>query len=106
MNGQEDLFSTPYAKGSDTSKEAAESMTPHVGRLAHQVLGYIVRQGIRGATCDEIEEALDLRHQTASARVNELMNRGMIVDRGYRRKTRSGRRATVWEAKGAKHAGR
>ena len=102
---QEDLFGVPYVKGSDTSKEAAESMSPHVGRIANLVLGYIVRQGIRGATCDEIEVELNLIHQTASARVNELAKRGMIVDRGYRRPTRSGRRATVWEAKATKPLG-
>jgi DNA adenine methylase len=49
-----------------------------------------------GATCDEVEEALDLRHQTASARVNELCSDGKIVDSGERRKTRSGRAAIVW----------
>ena len=50
-----------------------------------------------GATCDEIEARLDLRHQTASARVNELYRRGFIQDLGFRRRTRGGRNAIVWK---------
>jgi predicted transcriptional regulator len=49
------------------------------------------------ATCDEVEERMALRHQTASARVHELARAGLIEPDGERR-TRSGRRATVWKA--------
>ena len=97
MSGQGNIFGVPFVKGSDTSKEAAQSMSPHVGRIAKQVFNYIVKQGIRGSTCDEVELALGLRHQTASARIRELVQRGMVVDRGYRRVTRSNRKAVVWE---------
>jgi N6-adenosine-specific RNA methylase IME4 len=63
-------------------------------QLRSRVLVEIRERG--GATCDEVEVALDLRHQTASARVNELLNDGLISDSGLRRHTRSGRAATVW----------
>ena len=56
-----------------------------------------------GATCDEVEVALDMPHQTASARINELkeddLETGrpqMLYDSGKRRKTRHGQLATVW----------
>jgi len=47
-------------------------------------------------TCDEVEALGHLNHQTASPRFTELRNAGRIVDTGERRRTRSGRRATVW----------
>lgn len=52
-----------------------------------------------GMTCDEVEALLGMSHQTASARVHELGKMGQIVDSGKRRPTRSGRFATVWEAR-------
>lgn len=85
-----------YARGSDTSKEAAESIVKDSGRLRMMVFNDIRRAGKNGRTCDEIEARLELRHQTASARVNELMRAERIVDSGARRKTRSNRNAVVW----------
>lgn len=84
----------PYAVGSDTSEAAAVSMEPHVSRLEEVVLGVIERA--KGATCDEVEVATGLPHQTASARVNGLMRKQVIIDSGERRLTRSGRKAVVW----------
>ena len=50
------------------------------------------------ATCDEIEQRLEMTHQSASAAINQLMRAGAIVANGSR-KTRSGRSARVWEAR-------
>lgn len=47
-----------------------------------------------GATCDELEEALGLKHQTCSARCAALKARGLIREDGGRM-TRSGRRAAI-----------
>jgi response regulator of citrate/malate metabolism len=60
-----------------------------------------IQAALAGLTCDEIEEQLDLRHQTASARLHELMKLGKIQDSGARRDTRSGRGAIVWRVTGA-----
>lgn len=87
-----------FAKDSDTSVEAAESMREAASQLRTKVLRFIVQCGVPGATCDEVEANLGMRHQTASARVNELMKARQIVDTGNRRPTRSGRKATVWRA--------
>jgi len=89
----------PFAFGSDTSQDAAESIQPHLNRLCGIVLDAIGAAGSRGMTCDEVEASLDLRHQTASARVHELGRSGKIVDSGERRVTRSGRKAAVWTAR-------
>jgi DNA-binding MarR family transcriptional regulator len=50
----------------------------------------------RPSTCDEVEVALGMTHQSASASVNKLMRMGLIVANGTR-KTRSNRNAKVWE---------
>lgn len=93
----------PYARGSDTSKDAAESVEHATGTLRARVLGFIKRSGEYGMTCDEIELLSGLVHQTASARVNELCKLDVIIDSGRRRKTRSGRKATVWVARQEHH---
>lgn len=91
------LFERPPAvRHRETSVEAAESMREGAAALRAKVYRCIA-QAKDGATCDEVEVALNLRHQTASARVNELMRSGEIVESG-RRPTRSGRRAIVWKA--------
>jgi hypothetical protein len=92
----ERLPTVPYVKGSDTSEAAAESMREHVTQLAGRVLRAIASGGASGFTCDEVEVLTGMAHQTCSARVNELMRKGRIVDTGQRRKTRSGRKAVVW----------
>jgi len=90
--------SLPYATGSDTSQAAAASIVGVANELRAKVFRCILGAGTSGRTCDEVEEVLDMRHQTASARVNELMKLTVIVDSGQRRKTRSGRNASVWIA--------
>ena len=87
----------PFAAGSDTSEAAAHSMLGPAPRLRALVYGAIRRSGDQGRTCDELEVQLELRHQTASARVRELAARDLIRDSGARRPTRSGRGAVVWQ---------
>lgn len=89
----------PYARGSDTSKAAGQSVEICSGTLRARCLGHIVDRASYGMTCDELEAMSGLMHQTASARVYELHKLGAIYDSGRRRKTRSGRKATVWLAR-------
>jgi DNA-binding Lrp family transcriptional regulator len=97
MTAQGDLLSwVPYVKGSDTSRAAAESMVPHVSAIEASVLAFVKRAGRMGTTCDEIEDRMKLAHQTASARIKGLADKGLIRDSGARRKTRSGRAARVY----------
>jgi len=108
MSGYDkDLFGEPsypvrpgHVRGSDTSISAADSLDDSLlSRLRAQVFALIDVRGENGATCDEVEVALELRHQTASARVRELALGGLIFDTGRRRQTRSGRAARVYCAK-------
>lgn len=83
----------------ETSHEAAESLT-NVGSIARKVfdeIALVFEESGTGLTADQVEQLLGGRHQTISARVNELRERGWITDSGLRRPTRSGRRAIVWK---------
>jgi predicted HTH transcriptional regulator len=71
-----------------------EAFASAPGGVAARLLESIRTDG--PATCDELEQRLDLSHQTASASVNHLMRAGILVANGSR-PTRSGRRARIWE---------
>ena len=82
-----------------TSKTTAKTKTTRTRAAGDRirVLDFIRRQGKNGATADEIQAALDMTHQSGSARVSELLNKyGEIKDSGRQRKTRSGSNATVY----------
>lgn len=92
---------------SETSAEAHESVKPILRDLQAKVFTALMRYSVRpgpdgeplgGATDDELEAYLQIRHQTLSARRRELVQKGYIEASGKRRKTRSGRSATVWRA--------
>lgn len=85
----------PHVQGNETSREAAESMRQPGVSIRARVLEFIARRGLQGATDDEIERVLGLRHQTASARRRELVLQGLL-EKGGTRLTRAGRRAAVW----------
>jgi DNA-binding Lrp family transcriptional regulator len=92
---QPDLLSWVPHNGTDTSRDAAESMRPHVSEIEQRVLAFVK---LRARTCEELEEATGLSHQTASARLKGLADKGLIKDSGARRPTRSGRAARVYVA--------
>lgn len=86
----------PFEAGSDTSAAAAESILDKLNHLESIVLDHLRFRGSMGATDDEVEVATGLRHQTASARRRTLVLKGLVIDSGRRRATRSGRQAVVW----------
>jgi hypothetical protein len=90
--------SVPYARGSDTSMAAAQSIQGDAARLRALVFEAIHKTGVDGLTCDGAEALLALSHQTCSPRFWELHKAGLIVDSGRRRKTRSNRTAVVYVA--------
>lgn len=90
-------WSDPGSSGApDTQRLAAISVYPTSGTARRTVLDYIVGCGDSGATDDEMEFRLGMRHQSVSARRYELHRDGWIEDSGKRRVTRSGRDAAVW----------
>jgi hypothetical protein len=91
------LFDDVPAGKTDTSIAAFESIkgAPR-GRGQVRVFNHIESMGDRGATNEECENALGMRHATVSARANDLWRAGRIKDSGLRRKVSSGRTAKVW----------
>lgn len=88
----------PHARGSATSEAAARSVDAGLNAMQQEVLRAIEQAGSSGLTCDELEQQLGMRHQTASARVRELTQRQVIVCASTR-KTSSGRQANVYVAR-------
>jgi predicted transcriptional regulator len=72
--------------------------------LQLKVYDLVKLAGWDGKTCDEVEVALGLTHQSASARVHELEKMKLIEQRGTKRKTRAGRTAYVFVLAGSRAA--
>ena len=88
----------------ETSKDAAESIKDKINGMCLDVLR-CVRNYEDGLTCDQVEEKLGMKHQTASARLNDLskcqpafLQHRFDTSTGkpLRRPTRSGRTARIY----------
>ena len=87
----------PYETQSTTSAAAAATISdPELGRLEAFVLSVVTK---RPRSCDAIEVATGLSHQTVSARLRGLVLRNQIEDSGQKARTRSGRWAVVWRVR-------
>jgi len=80
--------------GNAESVAAHKSIVSLMPDVRKKVFEFILTRGKNGATCDEIEVALGISHQSASARCTELKATGNIRTLGTR-KTRGGRNAAV-----------
>ena len=85
----------PYSQGSTTSFKAALAALANADKDTVAVAFAIYSRGDEGATDEEVEMLLGRKHQTVSARRNELAKTPLIEAAGER-KTRSGVDATVW----------
>jgi hypothetical protein len=86
------------ATAPETSHAAAKVAALREGTQKKTMWRLFVQAGERGYTDDELEQTLARSHQSVSATRNGLMNDGLIVDSGQRRKTRYGNEAIVWVA--------
>lgn len=90
-------FSDPAASGApETQRQAAILAYYKTGSDRLRVLDAIARSRDDGLTDFEIEQEFAMKHQTASARRNDLMKDGWIEDSGKRRETDTGSKAAVW----------
>jgi len=92
-------YAPPYQAHSETSQAAAEAIEPDVATLRGQVLAHLRSCGVKGATDDEMQVALDMNPSTERPRRIELWRAGLVERSGRTRPTRSGRLAVVWVAK-------
>ena len=78
-----------------TSREAWDSVQealPEIDRAILRAIRYF-----KGATCWQVEQALNLSHQTVSAQITHMRDGGMLCDTGRRGLTGSGRNAIIWD---------
>ena len=66
-----------YVATSDTSYDAAKSIRADLSALRRRVLS-AVQAAPDGITCEQLEAITGLKHQTASARLKELQDRGQV----------------------------
>jgi hypothetical protein len=85
----------PYSKNSKTSKAAAKSMVPHAPNQRQLVWEFVQKRGAYGATCEEAEIGLKMRHQSCSTRMQELRQLGRLKHVGLTRKTVANRQAEI-----------
>lgn len=94
----------PGHRGVDTSVAAAEAIAAVAGPLRRLVFRAIFTAGDRGATTDEIAEALAMPRYSVQPRTTELKHARRIRDSGRRRYNASGCRAIVWVIEGRDEA--
>lgn len=87
----------PYQPSSATSQAAAASMEEYAPTQKQQVLDFIIKRGINGATREEIADSLPMQLQTVCSAVNDLVSHKNVVKSSVTptRPTRSGRQAEV-----------
>ena len=83
-------------KAQRTSIEAAVKVLPRTGSLRRTVYDYINRQGLRGATDQEMESALRIDGNTIRPTRLSLVRDGYIIDTGTTRKNSHGNECIVW----------
>ena len=86
-----------FVRGSETSKQAAESMKPFAGSLRERVYEALIERGNYGATDEELQTLLQLKNgSTARPRRVELEKIGAVYRTEMKRVTKSGRKAAVY----------
>lgn len=91
------MAAIPYRKGSRRGRNAWEPIDLTLTPLHVKILRLVCRRK-KGMTCDQVEATLQMLHQTISARINELVKRGYLIETGNKRLTRSGFPARVLKA--------
>ena len=78
-----------------TSREAYESMIPHLSTVREKVYSAICADAPK--TFEEVETMLEMKHQTVSSSIHHLVKEGFLEDSGERGLTVSGRKAIRWK---------
>jgi len=81
-----------------TSIAAAQKVYPRTGSLRMKVYEFILNQGLRGATDQEIEKTLSIDGNTVRPTRISLVKDGYIMDTGTTRKNKHDNDCIVWRA--------
>jgi predicted transcriptional regulator len=87
----------PTQEKIDTSRDSRNMLVEKRSKYRKAIVDYISAKN--GATCDEVEVALCIRHQTASCFIRFMTQEGRLEATAERRITRANRRAIVWRIK-------
>ena len=85
-------------KARETSRIAAERVYPKSGSIRLSVYEYLIRQGLRGATDQEMQSNLNLSGDTIRPTRMTLLKDGYIIDSGKTRNNLNGNPCVVWRA--------
>lgn len=87
------MTTIPYSNPT-TSRAAAQSIEPELGRLEYVVLTFLKFHGV--GTCEQLERWTGLSHQSCSARLRGLVLKHLVEDSGETMLTSSKRSAILW----------
>ncbi len=85
-------------KARETSRIAAERVYPKSGSIRLSVYEYLIRQGLRGATDQEMQSNLNLSGDTIRPTRMTLLKDGFIIDSFETRNNTNGNPCVVWRA--------
>ena len=97
LTREPDLFDICAARHEGNAESAAANRRTNKSRDRARILAHL--RTVPDATCEEVEIALNMGHQTCSARFSELKRDGEILAVEERRATRSGCLARAWRGK-------
>lgn len=88
----------PTRYNSETSLESSKKLEKNHQKSKYRraIFEFIKAKGSSGATCDEVESKMEIRHQTASCFIRFLTQDLLLKDSGQKRITRAKRNAIVW----------
>ncbi len=86
------------SKAQRTSVAAALSALPRSGTIRRKVYDYFVLRGLRGATDQEVEIALQISGNTLRPTRGSLVKDGYLIDTGTTRKNYNQQDCIVWRA--------
>ena len=86
------------SKAQRTSVAAALSALPRSGTIRLKVYYYFVLRGLRGATDQEVEIALQISGNTLRPTRGSLVKDGYLIDTGTTRKNYNEQDCIVWRA--------
>jgi len=95
---QLDIFETDYesCNYTSTSKQALASVKPKIKTKREQVYDLLK---VNPLTNYEIADELEMPLSSVTARCRELQILDLVEDSGYKRKTKYGKDAIVWQKK-------
>ena len=80
-----------------TSRQAFFAMLSNETRMDAEILALAYEFGEEGFTCSQLEARTNRTHQSVSANITRLKDKGRLEDTGRRGRTDSNRPAIIWK---------